>query len=88
VTFASGVSQSITEAELKEYGITLLTSGTLQVFSDDLALDFYTFHLQISSTVVEEMTWFDTTYIMIAYQIPFVEVDTPNGAYFLTPLRN
>ena len=70
VIFSSGVEKEIDEAELEEYGITLLTAGTLHVFSEDLSLDGNTFHLQISTTVVEEMTWLDTTFITIRYQIP------------------
>jgi len=87
VTFSSGFEKEIDEAELADYGITLLTAGTLHVFSEDLSLGGNTFHLQISTTVVEEMTWFDRTLFTIRYQ-KTSNIVTPNGAYFLEELAN
>ena len=75
VTFEDGSTQSLSEADLAVYGITLLQSAStpqLMVYSADASFSDMTFDLTISSTGVEETTWADYTSVTINYINPSI----------------
>lgn len=75
MTFESGLTKDLTEAQLADYGIWIeqdATNPTLEVYSKDFNIGEAVFVVRVGSSLVEEPHWEDYSLVVINYGFVFI----------------